>query len=659
MKKAVKINPVISLILYTLLYLAMGFLIIRYHWSAHWLMLPAVFSILAAQFFPLWTALAMEAIFMVASLIVLLFLPTDLKPNIHIVEFLALALVLTTTILLLYDLNIQKELTDQELMNNLQRVQYAFEGTQDGVWDWKPAVPELYLSPGLQELLIGETISSLDYHNLTGIIHPEDIESVTQKFTEHYTHQSPHIKVETRVRDRAGNWLWVLLKGKVTEWDANDQPVRIVGTAVDIAEQKKIEQALKESGMIFRQISDNIREVYWLRDRKTRQLIYMKLDDSIKNMESTNDEVRFSTPDYYYKNIHPDDRETIRKYENELYETGKPFLQDYRFFHRDGTIHWLMCRQYPVLDEHGDFYRVIGVVEDITKRKHAELALLKSEKRFRNMVEHQGEGIVIVDTEETFIYTNPAVGHIFGVFHESLLGHRWHEFLDPKQLDILLTQTENRRQGKENSYELVINLPDGFKRNILCTVTPRMDESNQYAGAIEVIRDITERHKEVEQLRYQSTHDALTGLNNRAFFEEELNRLESGDQYPIAIIMMDMDGLKKINDNLGHAAGDTQLVRTAQLLKSSFREGDIVARIGGDEFAILMPRTNRETQDRIIRRLRENIIQENLSVSWSDHPIEISIGGEVCKNRGSLRETLDQADARMYADKSLSKTNTA
>ncbi len=659
MKKAVKINPVISLIFYTLLYLAMGFLIIRYHWSAHWLMLPAVFSILAAQFFPLWTTLAMEAIFMVASLIVLLFLPVGLKLNSHILEFLVLTLVLSSTILLIHNLNTRKELTDQELINNLQRVQYAFEGAQDGIWDWKPAIPELYLSPGLQELLIGENTPSLDCHNLARIVHPEDIESVTQKFTEHYTCQSPHIKVEMRVRDRAGNWLWFLLKGKVTERNVNDQPVRVVGTAVDIAEQKKIEQALKESGMIFRQVSDNIREVYWLRDRKTRQLIYMKLDDSIKNMENTNDEVRFSTPDYYYKNIYPDDRETIRKCENELYKTGKPFSQDYRFFHQDGTIHWLMCRQYPVLDEHGDFYRVIGVAEDITERKHAELALLKSEKRFRNMVEHQGEGIVIVDTEETFIYTNPAVGHIFGVFHETLLGHRWHEFLDSKQLDILLAQTENRRQGKENSYELVINRPDGFKRNVLCTVTPRTDENNQYAGAIEVIRDITERHKEVEQLRYQSTHDALTGLNNRAFFEEELNRLESGDQYPIAIIMMDMDGLKKINDYSGHAAGDTQLIRTAQLLKSSFREGDIVARIGGDEFAILMPCTDRETQDGIIQRLRENIIQENLSAPWSDYPIKISIGGKVCETQGSLRDTLDQADARMYADKSLSKTNTA
>ena len=450
--------------------------------------------------------------------------------------------------------------------------------------------------------------------------------------------------------------MWVLLRGKVTERDSNNQPTRVTGTIFNIAEQKKIEQNLKESETILRQVSDNIQEVYWLRDRKTRQLIYIKLDEHIKTMEATNDEVRYSVPDYYYKNIHPDDQQIIRECENELYEHGKPFNQEYRFFHQDGTIHWLMCRQYPILDEKGDFHRVIGVAEDITERKSAELALQKSENRFRDMVERQGEGVVIVNTEEYFVYTNPAAGEIFGVPHEKLIGSRWHDYLDAKQLKILLSQTENRRQGIESSYELIIQRSDGQKRNILATVTPRLDEDDQYIGGIGVIRDITEQHNEVEQLRYLSMHDSLTHIHNRTFFENELKRLESSNLYPIAIIMIDMNNLKKINDCAGHAVGDMLLIRTAEILKNSFREEDVISRIGGDEFTVLMPNTDQETLNKLIARLRERIAVKNQQPSFSQYPIEISIGGEVRNTPGSLKDTLKRADANMYLDKSKTKS---
>ena len=652
-KNVPPIQPVIVLALQLVLCAAAAWMILRHNWSIWWLGVPGVLILFAVPLIPLRTALALEILGGGAGLLTIASLPQPSWCEFAVVGLSTLALI--PLIIRIHALNSRRAGAEQALEYSLERVRHAFEGTEDGFWDWRLDRREMYLSPGFGDLMEREALADLKVSTLRRIVHPDDLEDLIRQFKAHYAGERAQIRGEFRVKDREGKWKWVVLKGKITGYDANHKPARITGTVFDIAEQKKAEQNLKESEMIFRQVAGNIREVFWLRDRETRRLIYMRLDENIKNMEATNNEVRFKSTDYYYENIHPDDRERIRKSENDLYEKGIPFHEEYRFRHHDGTMRWLSCRQHPVLDEEGVFYRVLGVAEDITERKHAGLALQQSEKRFRDMVERQREGVIIVDTEEVFVYTNPAAGEILGMPHESLIGRRWDEFLDAKQLDVLLSQTANRRQGIESSYELVIQRPNGQKRNILCTAAPRWDENEQFIGGMGVIRDITEHRNEMEHLRYLSSHDPLTGIHNRAYFEEKLQKLENSGQYPTAVIMIDVDNLKKINDNWGHAVGDQLLTRTARLLKRSLREGDLTARIGGDEFAILMPKTDQKTLDGIIQRLREQVALENEQLGPGCQPIEISIGGSVQEKPGSLKDALKQADVRMYLDKARTR----
>lgn len=161
--------------------------------------------------------------------------------------------------------------------------------------------------------------------------------------------------------------------------------------------------------------------------------------------------------------------------------------------------------------------------------------------------------------------------------------------------------------------------------------------------------DITERRKSESKLTYLSTHDALTGLYNRSFFNEEMTRLETDGLYPISIIIADVDDLKKTNDYFGHAVGDVLLYRTAQALISSFRVEDVVARIGGDEFAILLPKTNEETAKNAIQRFKESVQAIN-SVSH-DIPIRLSIGVSTIKPNGSIKKGFILADENMYVNK--------
>jgi diguanylate cyclase (GGDEF)-like protein len=165
-------------------------------------------------------------------------------------------------------------------------------------------------------------------------------------------------------------------------------------------------------------------------------------------------------------------------------------------------------------------------------------------------------------------------------------------------------------------------------------------------------REIAERKRIEEQLRYQGTHDVLTNIYNRAYYEEELARFERGREYPISIIIADVDGLKNVNDTLGHAAGDELLQQAANVLRSIFRAGDVLARVGGDEFAALLPDTDSESAKQIVSRIRERLLEHN--TRHSDLPVQLSLGTATAEENNLIRTSI-LADQRMYADKSARK----
>ena len=167
-------------------------------------------------------------------------------------------------------------------------------------------------------------------------------------------------------------------------------------------------------------------------------------------------------------------------------------------------------------------------------------------------------------------------------------------------------------------------------------------------------QEIMQRKQAEEQLRYQSMHDTLTGIYNRGFFEEELARLEHSREFPVSIIMTDVDQLKVVNDTQGHAKGDELLQHAADILRVVFRESDVLARIGGDEFAILLPNTNATTGEQILVRVKEQQAKHN--IEHPDFVVQLSLGTATAE-KNNLTEACTLADQRMYADKTAHKSN--
>ena len=205
----------------------------------------------------------------------------------------------------------------------------------------------------------------------------------------------------------------------------------------------------------------------------------------------------------------------------------------------------------------------------------------------------------------------------------------------------------------EANIEKEFDSPEQGLRYLSINFHRMLDVSNKFEGAVIIFYDLTEDKKIEEQLRFISFHDKLTGLYNRAYLDNELIRLASGRFNPVGFISIDVDGLKLVNDNLGHVVGDSLLFNVGQLLKKSFRDCEVVARLGGDEFAALIPHCDTAVIENVCQRIRENIKKHN--ELYTDLPISISIGWSVGNLRANsnIVEIIKEADLKMYADKKV------
>ena len=290
-------------------------------------------------------------------------------------------------------------------------------------------------------------------------------------------------------------------------------------------------------------------------------------------------------------------------------------------------------------------YQNVQQARFISERQRAEDALKSSENKLRSLFKAMTDVIIIYGKDGKYLEIGQTNSGLLYRPPDLLLNKTVSDVFPPETAEFFMTiirQTLTTKDMVQVDYQLPIN---GMNCWFAANVSPLTEDK-----VIWVARDITERKKVEDSLHYQSTHDILTGLYNRQYYETEIIRLQNSRQFPISIMVLDIDGLKWVNDNRGHSAGDELLQRTAAILKSTFRPEDMVARMGGDEFVVVLPHTNEEAVTLVNKRLEE-ILKKHNELFQSDNSLGISIGSATGNSGILLTEVFRLADEAMYQDK--------
>lgn len=495
-------------------------------------------------------------------------------------------------------------------------------------------------------------------HLAIRIVHPDDRERVLKELKEetHRTRLS-----EFRIICKGGMECW-LENAFVSVFNEAGEYLGIRASLRDITVRKSTEQELKIINHRLETVLEHLNEGLFELDLEKEEIYLNPAIASTLGLPAETvpiPESLLESREIFQSIFHVVNDDDLTGLFNALSSLTKGTTQreevEFRITRKSGRVYWILCRAViSQFTEDGKPERIIGSLMDVSSQKAAEDSLKQSEKRYRELIEQQGEGVVIADPQEKILYANPAGDVLFGESIGGLQGKYLTDYLEQDQINILLQQTQQRHFNEEGKYELQINTRTGKKRQILITATPRFDSERKFIETIGVLRDITTRSQEEKQLRYLSQFDALTGVQNRTFYENVIDQLEKCDQFPISTMMIDLDGLKKTNDELGHHQGDELLKVVAKILKQSIREKDYIARIGGDEFALLLPTVTPNELQMVMKRINHKVNEINASGKYP-FTIEISSGGATSQDALHFRSSLQLADTRMYRNKRSKK----
>lgn len=293
---------------------------------------------------------------------------------------------------------------------------------------------------------------------------------------------------------------------------------------------------------------------------------------------------------------------------------------------------------------------VICFIRDMTEQKRTEKSLRESEERYREILASIEEGYYEVDLTGNISFFNDRLPGIIGYSREEFMGISYKKlYKNPEKVFQTFHQVFLTGQPV-TGFTLDMIKKNGDIAYGELSVSLIFNKAGQKIGFRGLARDITERVRFEQRLKFLSMHDQLTGLYNRAFFEEEMQRLSQSRDYPIALITADLDDLKLVNDSLGHEAGDRLLKAAAAVLSKAVRSEDILARVGGDEFAVILTKTSDGGAEKIAARMRE--ILDEYNRHHGDLPLGLSIGLAVAPDaKKSLHEVFRHADDLMYRDK--------
>ncbi|WP_462320941.1 sensor domain-containing protein [Halochromatium sp.] len=480
----------------------------------------------------------------------------------------------------------ERKAAEQALQEREERLRLTLEATNDGLWDLDVASGCMTVNDRYGAML-GYAPDELDLRlkPLIALLHPEDQAPVRELLDQHLSEDRPYA-LDIRMRCKDGSWRWLHTRGQVVARDLAGQPLRVVGTHTDIHARKLADQALTESNRRLREAERLAVLGHWEYIAATSELTWSAQLYRIFGFDPNE-----PLPDVnaLAERFHPEDApEFLQKFRRAL-DIGEHYTFTLRIFRQDGAQRWLFSEGHTECDESGRTLRCFGTAQDVTEREQAQARLREAAKVFESMV----DALIVTDADHAIITVNPAFTQITGYTEAAVCAQPVETVLasatDRGFWNPIRTSNSGGRRWQGERWE---RRQDGTLYRARLSVTALSNERGRIDRYVIVISDTTQLHHTQEQVEFLTQYDPLTGLANRNHFHQRLTQaLQHDTREPeqLAILLVDLDRFRVINESLGPETADVLLEQVASDLSQVVQPSATLARLGGDEFGVILP----------------------------------------------------------------------
>ena len=552
------------------------------------------------------------------------------------------------------------ESTQRELILSRDRLHSVLEGAEVGTWEWQAQTGEVHFNERWAAI-IGYTLEELEpisFATWSGQLHPDDFMRAIEELERHMTGETPFFECEVRMRHKSGDWIWANFKGRVVDRDEHGEPRWITGTSTDVTSRKRAEQVLRDSQRMLERTGQIANVGGWQFDLRSEELTWSRQMFHIYDLDET-EPASFEKGMSCYRGK---SRDAISAALDNAIEHGEPWDLELPIRTANGRDAWVRVSGEVEFDaESGEPMRLFGALQDITERQRSELELEQSRELLQVTLESIGDAVITTDVSGKVRWMNSVAERLTGWTTRAAEQRR----LD----DVFCLVDQDSDQRVENpaircfSTAEVVRSPDnislvaadGTRHAVQITASPILDSKRAMLGVILAFQDVSEQRRLSREMTYRATHDILTGLNNRTEFENALQRVIERINYDgseNALMYIDLDQFKIVNDSCGHGVGDQLIRQISSILRGCVRQKDIVARLGGDEFGIMLEHCTVEQGQRVAQKICDQVDEYRLMHEGKSYRVGTSIGlVPVDRNSITAAAVLQAADAACYAAK--------
>jgi diguanylate cyclase (GGDEF)-like protein/PAS domain S-box-containing protein len=476
---------------------------------------------------------------------------------------------------------------------------------------------------------------------------PDDVDRVRTAWRHSRATGEPY-EAEYRLRHRDGDYRWIESRGRA-ELGEDGAILRWYGTCTDVHQRVLAREAAQASERRAQAMLDAVPHVIWTAGPDGRIDF---LSNQWRRFFPVDEELGLG--ERWLQTIHPDDLERVAAAWLHAMSTGEPFEAEMRIRAKEGE-RWILSRGLPDKDEDGRIQRWYGTCTDIHQRVLAERALDASERLNREMIEASPDCVSLLDLDGIVLLANEATQRLYRKSQDELVGRNWASRFSSHQKDAEAALRRARR-GEVGRLTVHYTTPgDERERWWDILVAPVRGPDGKPQRLVVMSRDITDQKAAEQQAQWAANHDCLTGLPNRYLLQKAVDEAvvrAAADGTGFALLLFDIDYFKRVNDTVGHDAGDAMLCIFAERLREVLGEEGIFGRLGGDEFAALLPTSGTEEQVAAAAQLLLAKLAEPCVHGGRILDCRASIGASLFPNDGARRtDLMKNADMALYAAK--------